>query len=295
MATAFATTAKSLLPLRVPGGAFLTSVRHGTTVVPLTASAADASSGHGGPALCGVVGLISAIAARSSRRHGASRNYNRREVAGRVSFASSSTDQGQSENKPRVVFVIGGPGSGKGTQCQRIAETFGFVHLSAGELLRQETSLEGSPLRAIIEQSMAEGGTVPSEVIANVLEQAMRRNGWGDASFVVDGYPRSAEQLRGWQATLKEKVNLLFCLSLEVDQDEMQRRLLNRGKTSNRTDDNLETIKNRFTTYQAETGPLLQHFEDNGKLERINGGQPVDDVWTEVQRSVEWKIALEEH
>jgi len=191
------------------------------------------------------------------------------------------------QDRPRVAFVIGGPGSGKGTQSERIAKEFGYVFLSAGELLRAERKREGSSLGAEIEETITSGGTVRSEIIASLLEQAMREGGWGGASFVVDGYPRSVEQLRGWEATLSKKVNLLCCMSIEVGRKEMKRRLLGRAETSGRLDDNEETIEKRFATYEEETGPLLEHFESSGLLRSIDGERSVDEVWSDVKGLLE--------
>lgn len=201
-------------------------------------------------------------------------------VARRAAAVGSTTSEAVAG--PQVVFVIGGPGSGKGTQCERIAREFGYVHLSAGDLLRAERKVEGSPLGATIEEAIREGGTVPSEVIAGLLEQAMRRAGWAEARFVVDGYPRSAEQLRGWEATLSTKVRFLFCLSLEVGREEMKRRLLGRAQSSGRLDDNEETIEKRFVTFNEETGPLLEYFGAKGLLKKVNGERVADAVWSDV-------------
>lgn len=183
--------------------------------------------------------------------------------------------------------MIGGPGSGKGTQCERIAKDLGYVHLSAGELLREERKVEGSQLGAIIETAIREGGTVPSEVIAGLLEQAMRKAGWSDKRFVVDGYPRSVEQLLGWETTLSTKVNFMCCLSLEVGREEMKRRLLGRAETSGRLDDNEETIEKRFVTFNQETGPMLDYFEERGLLRKVDGGRDLDTVWSEVHSILE--------
>merc|ERR1711937_593367 len=130
---------------------------------------------------------------------------------------------------------------------------------------------------------MTSGGTVPSEVIAQLLENAMHENGWADSKFLVDGYPRSVEQLKGWGVTLSKKIRFLFCLSLEVSEEEMTNRLMARAKTSGRVDDNPETIAKRFVTYQKETGPLLDHFKGEGTLKIVDGGQTVAKVWADVR------------
>mmetsp|Transcript_134665 Transcript_134665/g.340366 ORF Transcript_134665/g.340366 Transcript_134665/m.340366 type:complete len:321 (-) Transcript_134665:35-997(-) len=206
-------------------------------------------------------------------------------VTRRVAGAAAET--GSSAIGPQVVFVIGGPGSGKGTQCERIAKELGYVHLSAGELLRAERKVEGSPFGAVIEEAIRDGGTVPSEVIAGLLEQAMRKAGWSDANFVVDGYPRSAEQLRGWETTLSTRVQLLCCLSLEVGLKEMKKRLLKRAEVSGRLDDNDETIEKRFITFGEETGPLLDYFGSKGLLQKVDGERDADAVWSDVRALLE--------
>lgn len=185
---------------------------------------------------------------------------------------------------PSVAFVIGGPGSGKGVQCQRIATTFGYKHLSAGELLRKERQREGSHLAKEIEKVIRAGSVVPSEIIAKLLEQAMCDAGWADAKFIIDGYPRSAEQLSGWESTLNTRVHFLFCLFLRVGREEMRARLLHRALTSGRSDDNAEVIEKRFVTFEEETGPLLDHFESSGLLHQVDGERGVDEVWTDVER-----------
>jgi len=190
-------------------------------------------------------------------------------------------------SNPQVAFVIGGPGSGKGTQCDLAAKELGFLHLSAGELLREERSRSGSPLAKEIEEAMTSAKPVPSEVIAKLLEQAMREAGaWKDgpaARFVVDGYPRSEEQLRGFQAELSSKVQLLCCISLEVNRDEMRQRLLARAKSSGRVDDEEAVIEKRLNTFQADTDPLLEFFKAQGQLKEVNGNNSPENVFEEVR------------
>lgn len=186
--------------------------------------------------------------------------------------------------RPSVVLVIGGPGSGKGTQCERIAAELGYVHLSAGELLRAELTREGSTLCQVIQDAMLSGGVVPSAVIAELLEGAMRDRGWAGGRFIVDGYPRSVEQLQGWDEALAPLVDFRFALYLQVGREEMLKRLLRRAETSGRSDDNPATVEKRFVTFEAETSPLLEHFESRGLLQRVDGERGVDDVWEEIKR-----------
>jgi len=207
----------------------------------------------------------------------------RRKILAYQSSRSQQSGVAQPQG-PKVAFVIGGPGSGKGTQCTRISEAFGYKFLSAGELLRAERQREGSPLKVEIDAAIGSGRTVPSTIIASLLEQAMRAEGWADSQFVIDGYPRSREQLAGWETTLSTRVKLLFCLSIEVGREEMKRRLLGRAESSGRLDDNEDVIEKRFTTYEDETGPLLEHFGSSGLLQRVDGERDVEKVWLDVQK-----------
>lgn len=195
---------------------------------------------------------------------------------------------------PLVALVLGGPGSGKGTQCDFIAKELGYVHLSAGQLLREAREDSQHPeLRKTIEDVIVAGKTVPSSVINELLEHAMQRHGAWDGSgvqrrFVVDGYPRSQEQLQGWTGSaLSRKTHLSVVLSLEVSKAEMQKRLQARAAVSGRSDDNADTVEKRFATYEAETGPLLKHFEASGLLCRLDGGASPQQVWKKVKGKVQ--------
>jgi UMP-CMP kinase len=115
---------------------------------------------------------------------------------------------------PRVIFVLGGPGSGKGTQCHKICQASAdFVHLSAGELLREARN-SGSELGEMIEKCMLEGSIVPAEVTVNLLKQAMEKNGWGQKKFLIDGFPRNYDNYKTWFTMLPDLI-VDFCLFLD--------------------------------------------------------------------------------
>ena len=117
---------------------------------------------------------------------------------------------------PRIIFVLGGPGSGKGTQCQKICQQFTeFVHLSAGELLREARS-SGSVLGEMIQKCMMEGTIVPAEVTVGLLKEAMEKNGWGQKRFLIDGFPRNEDNYATWFRLLPE-VQVDYCLFLNCD------------------------------------------------------------------------------
>lgn len=256
------------------------STRHGLTVARGAVSGTSLASGKrskvtrsSSRTLRGVLGVVGGIFASRSL------SLPRRALS---CVSRRSTSSMRKTAGPRVAFVIGGPGSGKGTQCERIADA-GYVHLSAGDLLRAERERPDSTLGNLIETVGVSGGFVPSDVIAKLLEQAMREAGWGEKQFIIDGYPRSREQLAGWEDVLAPLVDFRFALYLDVHRDEMRRRLLGRAKSSGRFDDNLETIEKRLASFEAETGPLLEHFDSQGLLCRVDGARDVEEVWSDVR------------
>lgn len=172
--------------------------------------------------------------------------------------------------KPSVFFVLGGPGSGKGTQSQLIQQHFGYHHMSAGDLLRQERQQGGSPHRQLIEECMVQGTIVPCKVTVQLLEAEMRRKGFEQGKFLIDGFPRNYENLRQWHMSMHPDVLVPFIIVLECGEACMTERLLKRGKTSGRMDDNLEVIKKRFETYHSETQPVIDYFLKKGRAVLVN-------------------------
>lgn len=184
--------------------------------------------------------------------------------------------------RPNVVFVLGGPGTGKGTQSARIKDQFGFQHLSAGDLLREERSREGSEHGELINNCIKEGKLVPQEITVKLVQNAMRRSGWAGGKFLIDGFPRSFDNLAGWTEVMGDSVNILFCLFFSCSEAVMLERLLERGKTSGRADDNLDSIKLRFRTFVEQSLPVVEHFAQQGILRKVDAERGVEAVWEDV-------------
>eukprot|EP00812_Abedinium_dasypus_P008894 NODE_2622_length_904_cov_349.206125.p3 GENE.NODE_2622_length_904_cov_349.206125~~NODE_2622_length_904_cov_349.206125.p3 ORF type:complete len:237 (-),score=72.72 NODE_2622_length_904_cov_349.206125:111-821(-) len=184
---------------------------------------------------------------------------------------------------PEIVFVLGGPGAGKGTQCARITQAFGHHHLSAGDLLREERARPGSERGKIIEQCIVEGKIVPSEVTVGLIQAAMESLGWNGAKYLIDGFPRNAENLDSWNKCLADKVRVKFCLFLECAEACMEARLIERGKSSGRSDDNVESIRKRFHTFVEESMPIVEKLEAQGLVRRVGADRTVTEVWESVQ------------
>jgi len=174
-----------------------------------------------------------------------------------------------------VYFVMGGPGSGKGTQCARLVERFGMVHLSAGDLLRQEVA-SGSPLGKEISAVIDQGQIVKSETTVALLRSAMAgRTG----PFLIDGFPRSLSNLEAFEAEMGSATFMLF---LEVSEEEMEARLLKRGLSSGRSDDNRDTIVKRFRTFVSDSMPVVDALRARDLVRFVDAGASEEEVFDRV-------------
>ncbi|KAF9070309.1 UMP-CMP kinase [Rhodocollybia butyracea] len=190
------------------------------------------------------------------------------------------------DDKVTIIFVLGGPGAGKGTQCARLVEDLGFCHLSAGDLLRAEQHREGSEYGQLIQTCIKEGKIVPMEVTVKLLENAMKAaladqqrsgTGWtnGQGRFLIDGFPRKMDQAEMFEHDVGKAAAVLYFVTTE---EIMLRRILERGKTSGREDDNVESLKKRFNTYKEQTMPVIEHYEKLGKVIEIDSSFPIEEV-----------------
>jgi len=187
-----------------------------------------------------------------------------------------------SNSKPNVIFVLGGPGAGKGTQCSKIVENFGYVHLSAGDLLRAERRSEGSQYGELIEHHITNGTIVPVEITCSLLERAMQQS--DKNGFLIDGFPRNEDNLMGWNKQMGDKVNLQRVLFLHCSEEVCMERCLSRGAAgSGRTDDNEESLRKRFITYESATKPIIRYFEERGFVSQIDATRTKEEVYTDIK------------
>lgn len=176
----------------------------------------------------------------------------------------------------RIFFILGGPGSGKGTQCAKLVEKFSFDHFSAGDLLRAEVK-SGSEQGVMIDDMIKEGKIVPGEITINLLKNAIK--GSSAPGVLIDGFPRQLDQAGGFE---KDVSDFEFVLFFDCPEEEMERRLLERGKTSGRNDDNIASIKKRFRTFVETSMPVIEYYEAKGKVHRIDATQPIDGVTEQI-------------
>jgi len=213
--------------------------------------------------------------------------------------ATESTKTAFDHEKVKVIFVLGGPGVGKGTQCANLVRDYGFVHLSAGDLLRAEQNRPGSEYGDLIRQNIREGTIVPMEVTVKLLENAIRealekaepeQAGWenGRGRFLVDGFPRKMDQALKFDEEVCLSSYVLF---FALTEDIMLQRLTERGKTSGREDDNEESIKKRFRTFEETSMPVIDYYRQKGKVVEIDAAASVDEVYQKVKVKVDEQFA----
>jgi adenylate kinase family enzyme len=182
--------------------------------------------------------------------------------------------------KPNVVFILGGPGSGKGTMCELAEIQLGWVHLSAGEILRKERE-KGGPLATIIEENIAAGKLVPFDTIVNLLKREMEKSTrmTGKKNFLIDGFPRSINNLEGWIEIMGPELDLPKMLYLECDYAVLEKRIMGRAKYTGRSDDNLKSVKLRFDTFKAETIPTVEYFKKLDKCVEVDASLKREEVY----------------
>ncbi|CAD7703460.1 unnamed protein product [Ostreobium quekettii] len=176
-----------------------------------------------------------------------------------------------------TVFVLGGPGSGKGTQCAKaVAKYGGWAHLSTGDLLREEVA-SGSETGAACDALMQEGKMVPDDITIGLLKAAMQKS--SASKFLLDGFPRELSQVGHFEQQVGHGCD---CVAFfDASEEVLQERLLKRGETSGRADDNVETIQKRFAAFRTCTQPVIDEFRSTGKLHTISAEPPPDDVFAE--------------
>jgi adenylate kinase len=184
------------------------------------------------------------------------------------------------------IVIFGPPGSGKGTQSEKIIDKYGLTHISTGEILRKEIN-EGSELGQLAKSLIDNGQLIPDQTITEILEKKLDtfRNSKG---IIFDGFPRTYDQAVALKKILNQKgqdVNIM--LNLEVDKNELIGRLLKRGQISGRSDDNPETIKKRIQVYEASTAPVIDFYKSEGTYQPIKGTGTIEEIFSRIADALE--------
>jgi adenylate kinase family enzyme len=189
--------------------------------------------------------------------------------------------------QPNVIFVLGGPGTGKGTMCELAETQLGWTHLSTGELLR-EAQQNGDARAAVIDDCLEAGQLVPNEIVVTLLQQAMERmiRTTGKTNFLLDGFPRSLNNLEAWYDIYGREAELPKMLYLECPYEILEQRILGRAQFTGRSDDNIENLRLRFETFKAETLPTVDLFRNKDLCVEIDTSQSRQAVYAQIKNSL---------
>ena len=189
------------------------------------------------------------------------------------------------------LIIFGPPGSGKGTQSDRLVEKYGLIHLSTGNLLREEISNK-TALGVAAKNFIDQGQLVPDELVVAMVDSFFDKH--KDANgFLFDGYPRTVAQAQALDKLLTlKKTDIAIVLALDVTEEELVKRLLNRGKTSGRSDDTDESvIRKRFSVYTSETSPVADYYKKVRKYKAIHGEGSVDEINAALRQAIDKAMA----
>ncbi len=186
------------------------------------------------------------------------------------------------------LIIYGAPGGGKGTQSSLLIEKYRLKHLSTGEILRNEIA-ENTPLGKIANDYISNGQLVPDDLVIKIIDNVLnnidfeRYNG-----IIFDGFPRTVAQAKALEDLFEQrKMNLDVLINLDVEEEELINRLLLRGQTSGRSDDNFHTIKTRLKTYKEQTLPVSEFYKELNKYVKIDGIGTIDEIFERIKKVIE--------
>ena len=184
------------------------------------------------------------------------------------------------------IVIFGAPGSGKGTQSERIVEKYGINHISTGDVLRAEIK-NGTELGKTAKGYIDQGQLIPDELMIDILASVF--DSFRDSKGVIfDGFPRTIAQAEALKKMLAERgQDVSIMVDLEVPEDELMVRLIKRGKDSGRADDNEETIKKRLHVYHSQTAPLIDWYKNEKKYQHINGLGTMEGIFAEICEAID--------
>lgn len=188
------------------------------------------------------------------------------------------------------IIICGAPGCGKGTQSDLIVEKYKLQHLSTGDLLRKEIA-EKSELGIIAESYISKGNLVPDEMIISILSKNIEAFGDDINGIILDGFPRTVAQAEALEEMMcKNDKEIKVLVDLNVEKQELIDRLLKRGETSGRSDDNLETIAKRLEVYETQTAPVSTFYKNKNKYALINGMGTIDEIFGRIASVLDSKL-----
>ena len=190
------------------------------------------------------------------------------------------------KNKLNLV-LFGGPGSGKGTQSERIIDKYGLHHISTGEVLRKHIH-DDTELGQIARKYIDDGQLIPDDLMINILEDVLDKEAKNKPGVIFDGFPRTIPQAIALEEMLQKRgTDVHAVIGLEVPDEELVERMLNRGKMTGRADDNIDTIHKRLDVYHHQTTPLRDYYIRENKYKQIDGSKDVDTIFGSIQKHID--------
>ena len=184
--------------------------------------------------------------------------------------------------KMKNIIIFGAPGSGKGTQSDKLIDKYGFNHISTGDVLRAEIK-NGTELGKTAQQYIEQGQLIPDDLMISILASVYDGFGRGHKGVIFDGFPRTIPQAEALKKMLSERGDKVAAmLELDVPEDELMKRLVLRGQQSGRADDNEETIKKRLTVYHQQTQPLIEWYKQEGLHHHIDGLGELERIFSDI-------------
>jgi adenylate kinase len=187
------------------------------------------------------------------------------------------------------IIICGAPGCGKGTQSDLIVKKYKLTHLSTGDLLRKEIA-DKSELGQTAENYISKGELVPDKMIVDILSKHVENQAEDSNGIILDGFPRTVAQAEALEVMLKKlDKEISVLIDLKVNENELIDRLLARGKTSGRSDDNLETIQKRLDVYHRQTAPVNDFYKNLNKYTLIDGVGTIDEIFGRISEVIDSK------
>lgn len=190
------------------------------------------------------------------------------------------------------LVIFGAPGSGKGTQSEKLIDRYGLTHISTGDVLRKEIAA-GSELGKIADSYISKGQLIPDDLMVDILASEFDRLRPESKGFIFDGFPRTIPQAEALKKMLEDRGEEVHSvIGLEVADEELMERLIKRGAESGRSDDNPETIGNRLKVYHSTTSPLRDYYTAEGTYRTIQGSGRVDEIFSRITEAIESQAVL---
>lgn len=185
------------------------------------------------------------------------------------------------------LVLFGAPGSGKGTQSEKIIEKYGLHHISTGEVLRDHIRRQ-TDLGKTAQKYIDEGQLIPDDLMVSILDEVFENEAKDKPGVIFDGFPRTIPQAEALKELLhKRGTELHSVIGLEVPEEELVERMLNRGRETGRADDNIDTIRKRLDVYHSQTSPLKEYYTREGKYLQVNGSGHVDKIFETIASHID--------